>query len=82
MAMTDPSARALLEAIDEPAFIVARDLVHLANEPAKAVLGRAIEGSDVRLAVRHPKLWNSCSPALLEKSISPALALSAGRGGS
>lgn len=55
MAMIDPSARALLEAIDEPALVVERDVVRLANEPAKALLGRAIEGSDVRLAVRHPQ---------------------------
>ncbi|MGI8705390.1 MAG: sensor histidine kinase [Sphingomicrobium sp.] len=55
MAMIDPSARALLDAIDEPALVVERDVVRLANEQAKALLGRAIEGSDVRLAVRHPQ---------------------------
>lgn len=55
MAKIDPPVRALLEAIDEPALIVELDVVHLANESAKALLGRTIERSDVRLSVRHPE---------------------------
>ena len=51
----DPIARELLEALSEPAFLVERQIVQLANEPAKALLGPAIEGSDVRLAIRHPQ---------------------------
>jgi two-component system phosphate regulon sensor histidine kinase PhoR len=55
MARLDDIAAALLEALDEPALIVERRIVRLANEPAKALLGRGIEGSDVRLAIRHPQ---------------------------
>ncbi|HEU5482150.1 MAG TPA: ATP-binding protein, partial [Sphingomicrobium sp.] len=48
-------SRALLEALEEPALIVERQVVRLANAPARQVLGRTIEGSDVRLAIRHPQ---------------------------
>jgi two-component system, OmpR family, phosphate regulon sensor histidine kinase PhoR len=46
--------RALVDALDEPALIVEGLTVSFANEPAKGVLGPAIEGRDVRLAIRHP----------------------------
>jgi len=52
---SNQAIRALLEAIDDPAMIVEGRVVRLANEPAKALLGRAIEGGDVRLAIRHPQ---------------------------
>ena len=55
LAAKDPTARALLEALDEPALIVERQVVRLANAPAKAVLGQSIEGGDVRVAIRHPQ---------------------------
>ena len=55
MAGIDPSARAVLEAIDEPALIVEGNVVRLANGPAKELMGRTIEGGDVRLAIRHPQ---------------------------
>jgi len=55
MQPVDPATRALLEAIEEPALIVEREQVRLANAPARALLGQAIEGSDVRLAIRHPQ---------------------------
>ncbi len=55
MALVDPATRALLEAFDEPALIVEREVISLANEPAKTLVGQAIEGSDVRLAIRHPQ---------------------------
>jgi len=55
MTSSDQAIRALLDAIDEPAMIVERQVVRLANQPAKALFGRTIEGADVRLAIRHPQ---------------------------
>jgi two-component system phosphate regulon sensor histidine kinase PhoR len=49
------TARLLMNALDEPALVVRRGVVLLANEQAAAVLGRGIEGRDVRLAIRHPQ---------------------------
>jgi two-component system phosphate regulon sensor histidine kinase PhoR len=51
----DPIVRELLEALGEPALLVEHNVVQMANEPARALLGSAIEGSDVRLAIRHPE---------------------------
>ena len=50
----DPIARELLEALDQPALLVERQIVQLANGPARELLGD-VEGSDVRLAIRHPQ---------------------------
>jgi two-component system phosphate regulon sensor histidine kinase PhoR len=50
-----PDVRALIEAVDEPALIVARGIVKLANARARELLGNRIEGRDVRLAIRHPQ---------------------------
>ena len=47
--------RALVEALDEPALVVERGIVRLANGPARNLLGARIEGRDVRLAIRHPQ---------------------------
>jgi two-component system phosphate regulon sensor histidine kinase PhoR len=55
MAKYDQSVAVLLDAFDDPALIVEGQVVRLANEPAKALLGRAIEGSDIRIAIRHPQ---------------------------
>jgi two-component system phosphate regulon sensor histidine kinase PhoR len=55
MRQFDPIARELIEALDEPTLLVEGQIVQLANEPAKALLGSTIEGSDVRLAIRHPQ---------------------------
>ena len=46
--------RALIDGIDEPTLIVEGSQVVLANSAARNLLGRAIESSDVRLAIRHP----------------------------
>ncbi|HEU4809177.1 MAG TPA: ATP-binding protein [Sphingomicrobium sp.] len=46
--------RALVDALDEPALIVEGLTVSFANDSAKSLLGQAIEGRDVRLAIRHP----------------------------
>jgi len=55
MALHDPAARALLDALDDPAMVVDDGVVELANAAARALLGERIEGSDVRLAIRQPQ---------------------------
>jgi two-component system phosphate regulon sensor histidine kinase PhoR len=56
MALPADSARALVDALDEPALVVERGIVHLANGRAQKLLGARIEGRDVRLAIRHPQV--------------------------
>jgi two-component system phosphate regulon sensor histidine kinase PhoR len=48
-------ARNVLEALPEPALIVAGGRVEMSNAAARATLGSGIEGQDVRLAIRHPE---------------------------
>jgi len=55
MPLPGPELRELVEALEEPTLLVERGYVRLANEQAKLVLGRGIEGRDVRLAIRHPQ---------------------------
>jgi two-component system phosphate regulon sensor histidine kinase PhoR len=55
MATFDPTVRGLLNAFDDPTMIVGGETVELANEAARTLFGDAIEGSDVRLAIRHPR---------------------------
>jgi two-component system phosphate regulon sensor histidine kinase PhoR len=55
MADDDLAMRALVDALDEPALIVEGLTVSVANDPARSLLGSAIEGHDVRLAIRHPE---------------------------
>ena len=50
-----PGVRALIDALDEPALVIDRGVVALANEPARSLLGNRVEGRDVRLAIRHPQ---------------------------
>lgn len=52
---TAPSERALVDALDEPALVVERSIVRIANPQAQRLLGPRIEGRDVRLAIRHPQ---------------------------
>jgi len=56
MAASDLDQRALVDALDDPAFVVEGLLVSVANDAARSVLGDSIEGRDVRLAVRQPEL--------------------------
>ena len=51
----DPSERAIVDALDEPALVVQGRIVRIANAPAQRLLGAGIEGRDVRLAIRHPQ---------------------------
>ena len=55
MAELGDYARALVDALDEPALVVERSSVRLANAQARRLLGTGIEGRDVRLAIRHPQ---------------------------
>jgi two-component system phosphate regulon sensor histidine kinase PhoR len=55
VAVPELSERALVDSLDEPALIVERGIVRLANPPARLLLGSSIEGRDVRLAIRHPQ---------------------------
>ena len=48
-------ARSLIDVLDEPALIVQGSRTVAANEPARALLGQRIEGTDVRFAIRHPE---------------------------
>ena len=49
-------ARALVEALDEAALVVEGDQIRIANYPAQTLFGPGIEGRDVRLAIRHPRV--------------------------
>ncbi|MEA3043251.1 MAG: two-component system, OmpR family, phosphate regulon sensor histidine kinase PhoR [Sphingomonadales bacterium] len=49
----DDSAN-LLAAFEDPLMVVRERRVLIANQAARALLGAHIEGSDVRLAIRHP----------------------------
>ena len=51
----DPTTRALLDSLDDPALIVEQQVVRAANAPARALFGAQIEGSDVRIAIRQPQ---------------------------
>jgi two-component system phosphate regulon sensor histidine kinase PhoR len=55
MAVVSEHERALVEALDEPALVVERSIVRLANAQARKLLGPRIEGRDVRLSIRHPQ---------------------------
>jgi two-component system phosphate regulon sensor histidine kinase PhoR len=55
MTASGASERALIAAIDEPALIVDRSIVWIANRAAQKLLGSGIEGRDIRLAIRHPQ---------------------------
>lgn len=47
-------AAAVLDAIDEPALIVRRGKIEVANYAAQTLLGQQIVGRDLRFAIRHP----------------------------
>jgi two-component system phosphate regulon sensor histidine kinase PhoR len=55
MAISPGTIRSLIDALDEPALIVEGDRTLVANRRARELLGKSIEGSDVRLAIRHPE---------------------------
>ncbi|HYJ52583.1 MAG TPA: ATP-binding protein [Allosphingosinicella sp.] len=49
-----PGPNDLLDAVSEPMLLVRERRVLIANRAARALLGDHVEGSDVRLAIRHP----------------------------
>jgi two-component system phosphate regulon sensor histidine kinase PhoR len=55
MAIPPGTIRSLIDALDEPALIVEGERTLVANPAARELLGSSIEGSDVRLAIRHPE---------------------------
>ena len=55
MALTPGTNRSIIDALEEPALIVEGTRTIAANEAARQLLGQSIEGSDVRLAIRHPE---------------------------
>ena len=54
MAEMSALASAILDAIEEPALIVRAQRTLAANRAARALLGNAISGRDLRFAIRHP----------------------------
>ena len=55
MALPPQSAKALIEALDEPTLIVDDGQTLAANDAARALFGKAIVGRDLRFAIRHPQ---------------------------
>ena len=51
-----PNERTLVDALDEPALVVEGLTISVANSAARELLGPAIEGRDLRLAIRQPEL--------------------------
>ena len=49
-------ARGVVDALDEAALVLDGDVVRIANQAARRLLGPRIEGHDVRLAIRHPRV--------------------------
>jgi len=62
LAMPATEIRTMIEALDEPAMLVERGIVRVANEAARKLLGAIIEGGDVRLAIRHPQALANILP--------------------
>ncbi|MEO8547890.1 MAG: ATP-binding protein [Sphingomicrobium sp.] len=60
--MASDAIRPFLDALDEPAMVIDRGIVQYANEAARGLLGAAIEGNDVRLAIRHPQALEHILP--------------------
>jgi two-component system phosphate regulon sensor histidine kinase PhoR len=50
-----PLVLALLDALDEPALLVAGERTEAANRAARALLGPQLVGQDVRFAIRQPQ---------------------------
>jgi two-component system phosphate regulon sensor histidine kinase PhoR len=62
--MASAGIRSFLEALDEPAMVIDRGIVRTSNEAARTLLGAAIEGNDVRLAIRHPQALEHILPGV------------------
>jgi two-component system phosphate regulon sensor histidine kinase PhoR len=62
--MASAGIRPFLDALDEPAMVVEAGVVRFANAAARKFLGPAIEGNDVRLAIRHPQALEHILPGI------------------
>ncbi|MEO7364699.1 MAG: ATP-binding protein [Sphingomicrobium sp.] len=60
--MAQAGTQSFLDALDEPAMVIDRGVVHYANAAAHALLGPGIEGKDIRLAIRHPEALEHILP--------------------
>jgi two-component system, OmpR family, phosphate regulon sensor histidine kinase PhoR len=54
--MTAADDQAMIQFIQRPALYIDDQRVTVANEAAKLLLGKHIEGQDIRLAIRHPEV--------------------------
>src|SRR5215210_5565523 len=54
--------RPFIEALDEPAMVIERGIIQVANEAALKLLGNAIESRDIRFAIRHPQALEHILP--------------------
>jgi two-component system phosphate regulon sensor histidine kinase PhoR len=52
---TDFPVTDFLDALDEPAMLIDGTVLVRANKAARTLFGSAIEGTDIRLVVRHPR---------------------------
>lgn len=51
----DLTIAAVLDALDEPAMLIERTVLVRANLAARSLFGAGIEGTDIRLVIRHPR---------------------------
>ena len=56
--------RSFVEALDEPAMVLDGSMIALANRAALELLGPAIEGKDIRLAIRNPQALEHILPGV------------------
>jgi len=77
-----PSLEELLRVIDDPMLLVRGSKVATANATARALLGDHIEGTDVRIAIRHPAAAERLVGALAEGESSTTRTELVGLGGS
>ncbi len=59
-----PVDRIHIDSLTDPVLITRGTLVEAANAPARALFGRRLEGSDLRLTVRHPALLDALDEVL------------------
>src|SRR5688500_13822283 len=76
-----PGLAELFRAVDEPMLLVRDRRVLAANAPARALLGSHIEGTDVRLAIRHPAAAERLAGAAGEEEETTTRTELAGLGG-
>ena len=58
-----PAARISVEALADPALIVAGDVAVAANAEARRLFGDRVDGGDMRLTVRHPVVLDALAEA-------------------